>query len=566
MSEAVAAPRSTTASSAATPARCCAASAPASSAPATATPTSTASWCAPIRWCCWTARSNPAAARCAFLEGARDWSGELLRQPDAFVTGIGATTTYPDYKPAPFIVSSQVDGVDMRHRGDRGHLQLLRRQGEDRHRPLSRPRAGGGARQGRADRPRHHRRVRLADAVARRRAPPDRRLQGGRQRHLRRAACACATRKPSRCRSTAARASWCRPASAPIVDGTPEERMRVGCGSATIGIFAQQWFGHADEVIVVDDHITGVLSEHQAGRCLDMRPDRHQGPRPQVDARPLLPGRGTRPRLGRHRHHRPARDHRADSIRKVAWPGLRLLMVSTTGEQAAWFVLDEELTPRRADRPPTIAGGGAHRGELRAGAVHRAVHGRRRRQPARRRHRESGAAHASVKDALTRVTCGGAPAYVWPGGGITVMVDVARMPDALLRLRAHAGARRRRSSSRCGSKTTGDSAATWSTSCRWSTCWPTRRSKRGDAARGKSLAAEPAERRRTMSAQARCCRRTGCISQHGPIDLVISADGAPESTWPRHQAAAAISANILPEAGGRAGRAADTARRDRDRS
>jgi len=26
-------------------------------------------------------------------------------------------------------------------------------------------------------------------------------------------------------------------------------------------------------------------------------------------------------------------------------------------------------------------------------------------------------------------TCGGAPAYVWPGGGITVMVDVARMPD-----------------------------------------------------------------------------------------------------------------------------------------
>jgi hypothetical protein len=24
---------------------------------------------------------------------------------------------------------------------------------------------------------------------------------------------------------------------------------------------------------------------------------------------------------------------------------------------------------------------------------------------------------------------GGAPAYVWPGGGITVMVDVAKMPE-----------------------------------------------------------------------------------------------------------------------------------------
>jgi hypothetical protein len=35
----------------------------------------------------------------------------------------------------------------------------------------------------------------------------------------------------------------------------------------------------------------------------------------------------------------------------------------------------------------------------------------------------------SIKSLLTRVTCGGAPAYIWPGGGITVMVDVVRMPD-----------------------------------------------------------------------------------------------------------------------------------------
>jgi hypothetical protein len=34
----------------------------------------------------------------------------------------------------------------------------------------------------------------------------------------------------------------------------------------------------------------------------------------------------------------------------------------------------------------------------------------------------------SVKDALTRVTSGGAPVYVWPGGGITYMVDVTQMP------------------------------------------------------------------------------------------------------------------------------------------
>jgi hypothetical protein len=35
----------------------------------------------------------------------------------------------------------------------------------------------------------------------------------------------------------------------------------------------------------------------------------------------------------------------------------------------------------------------------------------------------------SVKDALTSVTCGGAPVYVWPGGGITFMVDVTRVPE-----------------------------------------------------------------------------------------------------------------------------------------
>ena len=34
----------------------------------------------------------------------------------------------------------------------------------------------------------------------------------------------------------------------------------------------------------------------------------------------------------------------------------------------------------------------------------------------------------SIKDALTRVTAGGAPVHVWPGGGITFMVDVTRMP------------------------------------------------------------------------------------------------------------------------------------------
>ena len=115
---------------------------------------------------------------------------------------------------------------------------------------------------------------------------------------------------------------------------------------------------------------------------------------------------------------------------KIAWPGLRLLMVSTTGEHHGYFELDEKLRPVEKDLPhslqPSVARikencepalctvlfmGGAG-GSLRAGVTE---------NPVKLTH--------SVGDALTRVTCGGAPVYIWPGGGITFMVDVSRMPE-----------------------------------------------------------------------------------------------------------------------------------------
>ncbi|HHB81347.1 MAG TPA: 6-hydroxynicotinate reductase, partial [Aliiroseovarius sp.] len=48
-----------------------------------------------------------------FLGDEARWSGDLLEGSRPFVTAVGAGTTYPDYKPAPFIVSQQIDGVDM---------------------------------------------------------------------------------------------------------------------------------------------------------------------------------------------------------------------------------------------------------------------------------------------------------------------------------------------------------------------------------------------------------------------------------------------------------------------
>src|SRR6266849_3673340 len=115
---------------------------------------------------------------------------------------------------------------------------------------------------------------------------------------------------------------------------------------------------------------------------------------------------------------------------RMAWSHLRLLMVSTTGEHYAYFELDGALRPVEKELPSSLSEsvarikencepalstvlfmGGAG-GSLRAGVTEK---------PVRLTH--------SVRDALTRVTCGGAPVYVWPGGGVTVIVDVTRMPE-----------------------------------------------------------------------------------------------------------------------------------------
>ena len=182
-------------------------------------------------------------------------------------------------------------------------------------------------------------------------------------------------------------------------------------------------------MIVVDDHITGVLSEHQAGQCLEM-------------AKTGIRVRGRKSTPGRYfQVAEPGTGWGGTDVTdpltiiekidpKTAWPGLRLLMVSTTGEDAAYFVLDEDLKPVPTAMPAALrltverigencepalttvvfmAGAG---GSLRAGVTENPVRLTR-----------------SVSSALTRVSCGGAPVYIWPGGGITLMVDVSTMPE-----------------------------------------------------------------------------------------------------------------------------------------
>ena len=364
----------------------------------------------------------------AFLDGGTEWDGNVIAASNRFVTAVGAGTTYPDYKPAPFIVASEADGVDVitvvtegifsycgvkvkidtdRHLGP--ERNLVRAEGE----PVGHVTTGEYGSQMLSLGGVHH-------------------LTGGGKKEGR---VTCATLlalcngKPVDLSVDEGSEITVQANAAPIINGEIEERMRVGCGSATVGMFASQWKGLVDEVVVVDDHITGVMSEHRAGKVIGW-----SATGIRIIGRRSTPGRYfqvAEPGTGwGGTNLTDPLTILGDFNAKVAVPGQSLLMVSTTGEHFAYFELDENLVPVRHEMPdrlqpsilrikencePALCSvlfmGGAG-GSLRAGVTENPVKLTR-----------------SVQQTLTRVTCGGAPALRWPGGGITVMADVSRMPE-----------------------------------------------------------------------------------------------------------------------------------------
>ncbi len=270
-----------------------------------------------------------------FLEHGGDWDGTLGSHGETFVTAIGAGTTYPDYKPAPFIISSQVQGVDMVTvvtEGIFSYCGVKVKIDTDRH--LG---AECGTVRSRGEAIGHVTTSEYGSQM----------LSLGGVRHLtggtRQEGTATCDALLSLCNGNAVELQidggakvMVEAGKAPVVDGAREERMRVGCGSATIGMFAKQWFGKVDDVVVVDDHITGVLSEHQAGKLLGI---------PETGIK--LKGRRSTP--GRYfQVAEPGTSWGGTNVddplsilgkfnAKIAWPGLRLLMVSTTGEHLFVF-------------------------------------------------------------------------------------------------------------------------------------------------------------------------------------------------------------------------------------
>jgi hypothetical protein len=365
----------------------------------------------------------------AFAAAQGEWSGEIVGAPRRFVTAIGAGTTYPDYKPAPFIVSQEVEGVDLVTVVTEGifsycgvkvkidtdrfigpEAATVRVQGE----AIGHVTTGEYGSQMLSLGGVHH-------------------LTGGSKAEGRvtcEALLALCNRQPVELAIDGGATLVVEAGKAPVIDGQQEARMRVGCGSATIGMFASQWRGLVDEVVVVDDHITGVVSEHQAGKVIGW-----EDTGIKIVGRRSTPGRYfkvSEPGLGW--GGTTISDPRSIlgdwNPKKGARPGLSLLMVSTTGEHFAYFELDGDLKPVEMPFPDrlrrsveliaencepalcTVLFVGGAGGSLRSGVVDNPVNLTR-----------------SVHGLQTYVTVGGAPVYVWPGGGITLMVDVTRVPE-----------------------------------------------------------------------------------------------------------------------------------------
>ncbi len=363
-----------------------------------------------------------------FASRVGDWDGQVVPTAEIVLTGAGSGTTYPDYKPAPFIVSSTVAGVDtvtvvteaiFSYCGVDVKIDTDRHVGAERQLVRARGEAVGHVTTGQ-----YGSQMLSLGGVNH--------LTGGSKREgvaTMETLLALCSGEPAELTVDEGSELLLQAGQPPVINGVVEERMRVGCGSATIGMFAQQWYEHVDEVVVVDDHITGVLSEHQAGRYLDI-------PRTgiKVKGRRSTPGRyfnvanpGTG--LGRHRHRGPAHDPGRLRPEGVAAGALgahdrhdrrapRVLRAGRRPTARAGpayptiCVCRSSASARTASRRMTsvlfMAGAG---GSLRAGATENPV-----------------ALTRSVNQMLTRVTCGGAPVYVWPGGGITFMVDVTLVP------------------------------------------------------------------------------------------------------------------------------------------
>jgi NAD-dependent dihydropyrimidine dehydrogenase PreA subunit len=212
---------------------------------------------------------------------------------------------------------------------------------------------------------------------------------------------------------------------APVINGLKPGNMRVGCGSATLGLFAPLLLESADETIIIDSHITGLMSEHAAGRYVGARPSGVK-----LGFRLSTPGRyfGDHGKGWGGTSITNPTDVIADIDLKVARTGMRILITETTGGDGVLFELGEDgslheipMSETAKKALETISSScerslvsavymGGTGGSARAGVAL---------YPVKLTH--------AVHEGKANLSVGGAPTFILPGGGINFMVDVERV-------------------------------------------------------------------------------------------------------------------------------------------
>jgi NAD-dependent dihydropyrimidine dehydrogenase PreA subunit len=344
---------------------------------------------------------------------------EAIRRP--LVTGIGAGTTYPDCKPAPYIVAGRQQGVDvvtvvteapLSYSGIMVKIDTDIRIGEE-----GAPVMAGKRRVGMVATEQYGSKMLSIGGVNS--------MTGKDGMQVARTVTDIANLKPVKLRVEGGSRLEIQVGWPPVIDGRSPRTMRVGCGSATMGLFAPLLREAADEVIVLDSHLTGLMSEHVAGRYAGARPT---GVR--LVFRQSTPGRyfgdhgagwgGTSITV--------PREVIAAVDLKTARPGMKILITETTGANGCLLEVaaDGSLTElpltegcRKAlaaiadsCEPSLVSAlymGGAG-GSARAGVSRYPI-----------------ALTRAVHRGSAVLTVGGAPVFILPGGGISFMVDVQRV-------------------------------------------------------------------------------------------------------------------------------------------
>jgi NAD-dependent dihydropyrimidine dehydrogenase PreA subunit len=345
----------------------------------------------------------------------------LIERP--LLTGIGSGTTYPDFRPSPFIVSGIRDGVDVvtvvteaplsysgvklkvdtdLFLGEEGKKVFVRRKGKRYIGHLCTEEYGskimslGGVNT-----------LTSKDGLFAARTIFDI-LQG----------------KEVRLEIEDGSTVELALNRAPKVNGVSVERMRVGCGSATTGLFAPYMFNAADEVIVLDGHITGLFSEHPSGRYLNkVRSGISIKGRKSTDGRYFL-DRGSG--WGGTTIENPL-DVIGDIDITKCPDGMTLLITETTGQKFSFFRMKGGRLEKEGPTPEAMKFIDVLRDsceQSRVSAIFAAgVGGSARAGVTKDPIRLTRAVHK----ARVRITIGGARPFIFPGGGINFLVDVAKI-------------------------------------------------------------------------------------------------------------------------------------------